>query len=268
MSWLFCRAFVIACSTKEATARRSPKDFYPLRREPRHCLTGAVRISRHYADGATGRGKVEDALSRAAAGKLRLGTCVHNATARGIGPDCVGRNRRLCKRAGLGLSVVFPVVFSAAGKEGLAALNGVASVTCTCALMGPPTVSSQASYAEFAHALEQSRPQRERLHRRSLASRQQRTHCSTIFYDTYEALKVMPADVLVSHEAPSEHPYGFAALDALARAMGVRTLFHGHHHDRRDYIHHWSALGFKAYGVGFCGITALDGRVVSPGDFD
>lgn len=142
MSWLFRRAFVIACSTKEATARRSRKDFYPLWRELRHCLIGAVRISRHDADGATGRGKVDDALPRAAAGKLRRGTCVHNATSRGIGPDCVGRNRRLCNRSGLCLSVVFPLVFSAAGKEGLAALNGVAIMTCPGALMGPPTVSS------------------------------------------------------------------------------------------------------------------------------
>lgn len=132
----------------------------------------------------------------------------------------------------------------------------------------PPAEPIFHSYGEFAHALEQSCPPRERLQQRSLPSRQERTHCSTIFFDTYSALMRQHADVLVTHEAPSVHPYGFGALDALASAMGAKTLFHGHHHDRRDYSLHWSALGFKAYGVGICGITALDGRVVSPGDFD
>jgi predicted phosphodiesterase len=38
------------------------------------------------------------------------------------------------------------------------------------------------------------------------------------------------ADILVTHEAPSSHPSGNAALDTLAHAMGVRLIVHGHHH--------------------------------------
>lgn len=132
----------------------------------------------------------------------------------------------------------------------------------------PPAAPIFHSYAEFAQALERSRPLRERLPQRLLLSRQGRTHRSTIFWDTYSALMRQQADVLVTHEAPSAHPHGSAAVDDLAQAMGVKAAFHGHHHDRRDYRPQWPAMGFKAYGVGFCGITELNGRVVSRGDFD
>jgi len=93
-------------------------------------------------------------------------------------------------------------------------------------------------------------------------------HRSTIFPDIYDRLGEMRADVLVTHEAPSVHPHGFEELDLLAAAMGVHTTFHGHHHDSLDYSDHWEKLGHRAYGVGFCGITALDGTVVQVGDFD
>jgi MFS family permease len=46
--------------------------------------------------------------------------------------------------AGLGLSIVFPFVFSAAGREGPMALTGVATLTYTGTLMGPPIVGSLA----------------------------------------------------------------------------------------------------------------------------
>lgn len=132
----------------------------------------------------------------------------------------------------------------------------------------PPAVARCGSYAEFGEALNRSRPHRERAKDSELMSNQERKHRSTIFFDVYEALSHMRADVLVTHEAPSVHPYGFTAVDELARAMGVKALFHGHHHDNRDYRPDWPALRFRAYGVGFCGITALDGRVITPGDFD
>jgi MFS family permease len=44
--------------------------------------------------------------------------------------------------AGLGLSFVFPYVFSAAGREGPAALAGVATMSYTGSLMGPPLVGA------------------------------------------------------------------------------------------------------------------------------
>lgn len=95
-----------------------------------------------------------------------------------------------------------------------------------------------------------------------------RTHASTIFPDVWKRLREERADVLVTHEAPTCHPHGFAAIDELARALGVHSSFHGHHHDRLDYSSRWDALRFRAYGVGFCGITDLEGRVVRAGDFD
>lgn len=94
------------------------------------------------------------------------------------------------------------------------------------------------------------------------------THLSTIFWDVYERLWEQRADILVTHEAPSCHPNGFAAIDELAQAMGVKAVFHGHHHDCLDYRPWDEKLGFKAYGVGFCGITDETGKIVVPGDFD
>lgn len=93
-------------------------------------------------------------------------------------------------------------------------------------------------------------------------------HRSSIFPDDYDRLAGLRADVLVTHEAPGVHPHGFDAIDQLARKMQVSTTFHGHHHDRLDYSSRWDLLGHKAYGVGFCGITALDGTVIRVGDYD
>ena len=93
-------------------------------------------------------------------------------------------------------------------------------------------------------------------------------HSSTIFPKVYDALSTLQADVLVVHEAPSCHPHGFDAIDLLAQSMGAKTVFHGHHHDRLDYQSSFEKLGFRTYGVGFCGITDLEGNVVLAGDYD
>ncbi len=102
---------------------------------------------------------------------------------------------------------------------------------------------------------------------------QLRKHCSTIFPETVRKLASQRADILLTHEAPGCHPHGFDELTRLAQSMRVKTSFHGHQHDCLDYSAHYAALGFRPYGVGFCGITALDPktlevRVVVPGDFD
>ena len=76
----------------------------------------------------------------------------------------------------------------------------------------------------------------------------------------YEHLKSQRADILVTHEAGSAHPHGFAAIDELARAMGVARTFHGHHHNQFDYSADRARLGFSAFGVGFRGIVDIDGR--------
>lgn len=86
-------------------------------------------------------------------------------------------------------------------------------------------------------------------------------HKSSIFWNTWMELHGQPADILVTHEAPSCHKNGFVALDVLARSMGVRTMFHGHHHEHIDYGSE-EKLGFQAYGVGFRGVTDMNGKVL------
>ena len=95
------------------------------------------------------------------------------------------------------------------------------------------------------------------------------THRSTFFPVDYSRLAGERADILITHEAPSAHPHGFAAIDKLASRLGVTTSFHGHHHDRLDYPAERTRLGFDAFGVGLCGITDQDGRVIRAGeDYD
>jgi predicted phosphodiesterase len=53
---------------------------------------------------------------------------------------------------------------------------------------------------------------------------------TSIWPEDYDYLAGQRADILVTHEAPSSHPSGNTALDALARAMGVRLIVHGHYH--------------------------------------
>ena len=89
-----------------------------------------------------------------------------------------------------------------------------------------------------------------------------RRHRSTIFPDMWEALAQQRCDVLVMHEAPSSHPHGNTMLDELARRMGARRIFHGHHHaDSR------AMLGLiEVVGVGLRGIVDEKGRVIREGD--
>jgi len=73
----------------------------------------------------------------------------------------------------------------------------------------------------------------------------------TIFREDYERLWTQRADILVCHEAPSCHPYGFEAIDELAEAMGVKKIIHGHHHEAyRDRTRN----GIEVVGVGLCGV--------------
>jgi predicted phosphodiesterase len=56
-------------------------------------------------------------------------------------------------------------------------------------------------------------------------------HRDTIFPDDFNRLAEQRFDVLVTHEAPSCHPHGFAVIDDLAAAGGARLIVHGHHHN-------------------------------------
>ena len=55
-------------------------------------------------------------------------------------------------------------------------------------------------------------------------------HRDSIFPDAFDRLAQCRFDILVTHEAPSSHEHGFAAIDALAEAGGARLIVHGHHH--------------------------------------
>jgi len=89
---------------------------------------------------------------------------------------------------------------------------------------------------------------------------------TSIFPETYDDLGNMQADLLLTHEAPSCHPNGFADLDVLAQAMGVRWLAHGHHHEDRDYPDCIRGLKFIPIGVGYRGVITLSGEVLIPGE--
>ena len=95
-----------------------------------------------------------------------------------------------------------------------------------------------------------------------------RKHRSSIFPGDYQRLAGQRADILVTHEAPSSHPHGFTAIDALARSLRVNKSFHGHHHDRLVYSAERIRLGFSAFGVGLCGITDQDGLDIRVGVVD
>lgn len=60
-------------------------------------------------------------------------------------------------------------------------------------------------------------------------------HRASIFPSEIQALASQRADILVTHEGPSLHRHGFAAIDWLASSMGVRHLVHGHLHENVRY---------------------------------
>lgn len=86
-----------------------------------------------------------------------------------------------------------------------------------------------------------------------------------IWREDYDRLSKARADILVTHEAPACHPYGFSAIDDLARAMGVSRVYHGHHH--RDYQ---GRIGddIQVRGVGLAGIADERGETILSGAFE
>lgn len=90
-------------------------------------------------------------------------------------------------------------------------------------------------------------------------------HCSTIFPVTVKLLSRMRADVLICHEAPGPHPFGYRAIDNLARAMGVSHVFHGHHHREQSYPD--TGAGYRIHSVGLRGIQDLHGLVIRQAEF-
>ena len=91
-------------------------------------------------------------------------------------------------------------------------------------------------------------------------------HRSTIFPEDVHSLQRLRADVLVTHEAPGIHRFGFAAIDELAASLQVTSLFHGHMHEDRAYG--LQPQGYCAWAVGLRGMVSLDGQTVLPGQVD
>ncbi|MEI6145021.1 MAG: metallophosphoesterase [Methylococcales bacterium] len=83
---------------------------------------------------------------------------------------------------------------------------------------------------------------------------------SAIWYDEFEALKSLKADVLVSHEAPGSHRHGFHVIGELAEAMGVQQIFHGHLHE--NYVS-FIKKNIKVSGVANNSVANLMGRTLS-----
>jgi hypothetical protein len=90
---------------------------------------------------------------------------------------------------------------------------------------------------------------------------------AAIYPDDVDRLSKLRADILVTHEAPSCHPYGFGAIDQLARDLRVVRAFHGHQHDDRsdEYALVRDSLGFDARAVSYCAIKNGLGDVIFDG---
>ena len=99
-----------------------------------------------------------------------------------------------------------------------------------------------------------------------------RKHWGTIYPEDVDKLADMRADVLITHEAPGYHPNGFQLLDTLAQSIGAKVTVNGHHHDGLKSTARWAAQGFRSFGVGLRGITAIDedgnAEVIVPGELD
>jgi hypothetical protein len=80
-------------------------------------------------------------------------------------------------------------------------------------------------------------------------------HRDTVFPEDFDRLAAQGCDILVTHEAPSSHPHGFAVIDALAEACGARLIVHGHHHQSYEAV---LASGIRVRGLGLSEPWLLD----------
>lgn len=94
----------------------------------------------------------------------------------------------------------------------------------------------------------------ERLWRNGIPLR----HRSTIFPSDVEMLESQSADILLTHEAPKPHPYGFQVINQLAEKMGVKKIFHGHHHENHRYEK--NLFPYQITNVGYHSLADLEGN--------
>jgi len=85
---------------------------------------------------------------------------------------------------------------------------------------------------------------------------------AAIWWRDYERLWDAQADILVTHEAPACHRYGFREIDDLAAALGVSRHYHGHHHE--TYAEP-SDAGHQVHGADMAAIIDDQGGVVLDG---
>jgi len=83
---------------------------------------------------------------------------------------------------------------------------------------------------------------------------------SAIWHDEFEALKLLKADILVTHEAPGSHQHGFTAISELGAAMGVKHIFHGHLHENYSDIINNS---INVFGVADKSVVDLAGNTLN-----
>lgn len=87
-----------------------------------------------------------------------------------------------------------------------------------------------------------------------------------IWCDVYMRMWQMSADVLVTHEAPTSHEFGFREIDELALHLGSRRIFHGHQHrDYDDLISLCDTGPAIVHGVGLAGVKNEIGEMILPG---
>lgn len=84
-------------------------------------------------------------------------------------------------------------------------------------------------------------------------------HRDTIFPEDFDRLAATACDILLSHEAPSSHPNGFAVIDALAEACGARLIVHGHHHQSYEAV---LPNGISVRGLGLAEPWPLDRTLI------
>ena len=85
-------------------------------------------------------------------------------------------------------------------------------------------------------------------------------HRCSIFPSDIEALSQQQADILICHEAPKPHPSGFSVINQLARQLGVRQIYHGHHHENFDYTNIPRQDDYQIINVGFRSICNEQGE--------
>ncbi|ETX13534.1 hypothetical protein OCH239_09655 [Roseivivax halodurans JCM 10272] len=82
-----------------------------------------------------------------------------------------------------------------------------------------------------------------------------KAHRTTLMPWTVEELRSQTTDLLVTHEAPLPHQYGFEFINRLAADMGAQLVVHGHHHRTYSDV---TKDGISIQGVGLAHVWRLE----------